>query len=75
MIIAVKFESVAHFCLQGYFRAAKASVGLGDKAKAVKFLKEGIKVCSNSNTEDLRSYLKTLCEEDPSGMYSECILD
>jgi hypothetical protein len=67
--MSVKFESVAHFCLQGYYRAAKASAGQGDKTKAVKFLKVGIDVCNNSNTEDLKNYLKTLCEEDLSGMY------
>jgi hypothetical protein len=71
----MKFESVAHFCLQGYFRAAKASAGQGDTTKAIKYLKEGIECCSNSNTEDLRNYLQTLYEEDPSGMYSQCDAD
>lgn len=70
-----KFESVPHFCLQGYFRAAKASAGLGDKTKAINYLKDGIKYCNISNTEDLRNYLKTLCEEDPMCMYSYCTAD
>jgi hypothetical protein len=68
----MKSESVAHFSLQGYFRAAKASAGLGDRTKAIKYLRNGIEHCNNSNTEDLRNYLRTLYEEDPSRMYAQC---
>jgi hypothetical protein len=71
----MQFESVAHFCLQGYFRAAKASTGLGDKTKAIRYLKDGIKHCNIPESEDLRNYLHTLYEEDPTCMYSQCSAD
>jgi hypothetical protein len=71
----MQFESVAHFCLQGYFQAAKASAGLGDKTKEIMYLKDGIKNCNISDLEDLRNYLQTLYEEDPACMYSQCSAD
>ncbi|XP_021922164.1 uncharacterized protein LOC110830988 isoform X2 [Zootermopsis nevadensis] len=64
---AMKAISANRDSPKGYFRAAKASVGLHNKDKAIKYLKKGIEVCNNSDTEDLRTYLKTLCEEHPSG--------
>ena len=60
---------MAHFCLQGFYRAAKACVGQGNIIKACTFLEDGIETCSDSNTQDLRSYLQTLLEDNFSRMY------
>ncbi|PNF28586.1 hypothetical protein B7P43_G09381 [Cryptotermes secundus] len=51
---------------KGYFRAAKASAGLGDNTKAIKYLEDGINCCNMSDTEDLRHYLRTLYDKDPT---------
>jgi hypothetical protein len=71
-VVFMKSEAVAHFSLQGYFRAAKAAAGLGDRTKAIKYLKDGIGHCNISSTEDLRNYLQTFYEEDPLCMYAQC---
>ena len=49
-------------CLQGYFRAAKASAGQGNKTKAIKYLEDGIKNCAD--TKDLEDYHQKLIKEE-----------
>jgi hypothetical protein len=64
------------FCLQGYYRAAKACVGQGDRNKARAYLKNGIEKCGDSNTEDLRNYLHHMLRDDIlSRMYSNSSSD
>jgi hypothetical protein len=64
------------FCLQGYYRAAKACDGQGDRNKARSYLKKGIETCGDSNTEDLRNYLAQMLHEDIfSRMYSSSSSD
>jgi hypothetical protein len=64
------------FCLQGYYRAARACDGQGDRIKALAYLKNGIEACGDSNTEDLRNYLDQMLREDNfSRMYSSSSSD
>jgi hypothetical protein len=67
---------VAHSCLQGFYRAAKACDGQGNRKKARAYLENGIEACGDSNTEDLRNYLDQMLREDNfSRMYSNSSSD
>jgi len=62
--------------LQAYYRAAKACDGQGNRKKARAYLEEGIKMCVDSNTEDLRTYLEQMLGEDNfARMYSNSSSD
>lgn len=67
---------MAYSCLQAYYRAAKACLGQGNRKKACEYLEEGIEICVDSNTEDLRTYLDQMMDEDNfSCMYSNSSSD
>jgi hypothetical protein len=70
----MKFESVSHSCFQGYYRAAKACLGQGNRNKAIEYVENGIKKCDNSNIEDLRA-LRQMLGEEFSRMYSHSSSD
>ena len=59
------------FCLQAYYRAARACAGQGNREEARAYLEKGIEKFCDSDTEALREYLDHMLREDSfSRMYS-----